>query len=315
MKAFGIEKYGSINEMKYLELEDPVVNNRQILVEVKASSVNPVDWKVRNGQMKLITGKKFPKVLGTDFSGVVKHVGKEITKFKAGDVVYGGVPVWLRGRNGANAEYVVVKENEIALKPSGISFEEAAALPVGAITAFLPLQKLKINATTRMLVNGATGGVGNFAVQLAKAEGANVTAVCSLRNFDFAKQLGADLMIDYKTNNKLFSTESFDIVYDAYGKMNYETIKRILRKNGTYITTLGSPKTIVIGLINSIFGGRKILTTNGTVKAHLLEWLSDLVTNNKIKVYISQVFPFKKTIEAYEAMEKGGVQGKIVIKN
>ena len=228
MKAVVINRYGAADVLEYREVEKPAINDDEILVEVYASSVNPVDWKVRQGQLKIITGKKFPRILGCDFSGKIAEIGKNIKNYKVGDEIYGMVSA-LKG--GAYAEYVKVSLENILAKPRNLDFEQAAAVPLAGLTALQSLRNLgKIKQGDRVLINGCSGGVGSFAIQIAKSFDANVTGICSSKNIEFSKNLGADNVIDYTRKNILERDETYDIFFDVVGNQSFSQIKKLLTK-------------------------------------------------------------------------------------
>ncbi|MEG4805834.1 NAD(P)-dependent alcohol dehydrogenase, partial [Microcoleus sp. ARI1-B5] len=210
----------------------------ELLVRVRASSVNPVDWKIRQGHLQLLTGFNFPRIVGSDISGVVVEVGREVTKFQAGDEVYTFLnPI----AGGACAQYAVVPESSAAIKPKNITHAEAAAVPIAGLTALQALRDLgEIKAEYKVLVNGASGGVGNFAVQVAKAMNAEVTGVCSAKNREFVKGLGADYVLDYAEIDFTQQREKYDIILDAVGTKTFAECEKVLQPEGVYISTLPS---------------------------------------------------------------------------
>jgi len=313
LEALYIDKYGGIEEMRYGNLPIPKPGKNQVLIQVMACSVNPVDWKIRSGIAKLISGRKFPKIFGTDFSGIIKKMGTGVTRFKPGDEVFGGTSV-ITGNNGANAEYVIANKNRIYHKPGSISFEEAAAAPVAALSVLYPLRRMKIDSKSRVLVNGASGGVGSFAVQLFRMRGAEVTAVCSEKNYEFVKDLGADIILDYKKEDLTENNFIYDVIYDAYGKLKYRDVKKCLRSGGYFVTTLGGPLQMLRSAAGNFLFKRKVLTVNASPTVSGLHELSNLLKKGKIKPYITREFAFNEAKAAYEMLENGGTPGKIVIK-
>jgi len=235
MKAVFYNRYGSPDVLEIGELEKPTINDDEILVKAYASSVNPVDWKIRKGSLKIFTGKKFPKGVGADTVGTVVEVGEKVTGFDIGDEVYGK----LSGFNGsACAEFIVAKPEDLAHKPKNLDYNEAAAVPLAALTAYQSLiNQGGITKSSKVLVNGCSGGVGHFAVQIAKAMGADVTGVCSTKNVKLSKELGADKVIDYTKENVTDNDVKYDIFFDAVANQSYGKIKPILNKNGRYVTT------------------------------------------------------------------------------
>ncbi|MEN8155299.1 MAG: NAD(P)-dependent alcohol dehydrogenase, partial [Acidobacteriota bacterium] len=236
MKAVAYNKYGAPDVLEITEKNKPELPADKILVKVKASSVNPVDYKIRRGDMKALTGKIFPKLAGSDFAGVVEDKGSAVEDFRKGDKVYGFMNPM---KGGAYAEFIIVDPEKTALMPDNLSFEEAASMPVAALTALQALSYLgNVKEGTSVLINGATGGVGSFAVQIAKALGAEVTGLCSGKNMEFCKKLGADNVFDYSKDGLAGSGKKFDVFFDAAAKTNFSKSKMYLKKRGIYITTI-----------------------------------------------------------------------------
>ncbi|MBD0265305.1 MAG: NAD(P)-dependent alcohol dehydrogenase [Tolypothrix sp. Co-bin9] len=311
MKAIAIRGYGSADVLQYEDLPTPKIKSDQLLVKVHASSVNPVDWKIRQGMLQLITGYSFPKILGFDLSGEVVEVGSAVTRFKPGDLIYGCLSVAL---GGAYAEYAAVPERVAAIKPANMTFEEAASLPVAAGTSLQALRDLgNIQPLQSVLVNGASGGVGIFAVQLAKIFGAEVTAVCSSKNFDLVKSLGADRLIDYKQQNFTQDAARYDIIFDAVAKESFSSCKEVLKPNGIYITTLPTPDVFVQGALTALIPGKKakfILLNSNTED---FTYLKDLVEAGKMRTVIDRTFPLNELAAAHTYSESERTVGKIAI--
>jgi len=311
MKAIAIRGYGSADVLQYEDLPQPKIKSDQLLVKVYASSVNPVDWKIRQGMLQLITGYSFPKILGFDLSGEVVEVGSAVTRFKPGDLIYGCLSVAL---GGAYAEYAAVPEKVAALKPANMTHEEAASLPVAAGTSLQALRDLgNIQPLQSVLVNGASGGVGIFAVQLAKIFGAEVTAVCSSKNFDLVKSLGADRLIDYKQQDFTQDAARYDIIFDAVAKESFSSCKEVLKPNGIYITTLPTPDSFVQGALTALIPGKKakfILLNSNTED---FTYLKDLVEAGKMRTVIDRTFPLNELAAAHTYSESERTVGKIAI--
>ena len=311
MKAMVIREYGSAEVLKYEEVEAPKIKPDELLVKVHAASVNPVDWKIRKGMLKIITGNKFPIIIGFDLAGVVLEVGSQVTNFKVGDEIYAslGVP------GGAYAELAAVPQKVAALKAKNISFEEAAALPVAALTALQSLRdKANIQPKQTVLVNGASGGVGIFAVQIAKALGAEVTGVCSGKNIDFVKSLGADYLIDYKKQDFTQNQVQYDIVFDAVGKQTFDNCKQVLKPDGVYVTTLPSLQNIVAIALTSLFGSQKAKFILAQPNTADLLYLNELIETGKMRVVIDCTYPLKELTAAHIYSESERAKGKIAIR-
>ena len=255
MKAVVFDRYGSVEVLQYRELSKPTIKPDQLLVRVSASSVNPVDWKIRQGHVQLLSGFNFPRIVGSDISGVVEEIGREVTKFQPGDEVYTFLNP-LTG--GACAEYCAVPESAAAIKPQNITHTEAATVPIAGLTALQALRDLgEIQAGKKVLINGASGGVGIFAVQIAKAMDAVVTGVCSAKNRDFVKNLGADFVLDYAEVDFTKQTEKYDIILDAVGKKTFAECENVLQTDGVYISTLPSFDNLVPMFISWFVPGKK----------------------------------------------------------
>lgn len=310
MKAMVIREYGSADVFTYEEVEVPAIKPDELLVKVHAAGVNPIDWKIRKGMLKIISGNKFPMVLGFDLAGVVLQVGSQVSNFRVGDEIYGSVGL----PGGAYAEIAAVPEKVAAVKSTNSSFEEAAALPVAALTALQSLRdKANIKPSQTVLINGASGGVGIFAVQIAKALGAEVTGVCSSKNLDFVKSLGADSLIDYTQQDFTQNRIEYDIVFDAVGKQTFDNCKKVLKPNGIYVTTLPSFQNIVSIGLTSLFGGQKAKFILAQPNTSDLLYLNDLIDTGKLRVVIDRNYSLEKLPAAHKYSESERAKGKIII--
>ena len=310
MKAVVIREYGSPEVLQYQEVEPPKIKPDQLLVKVRATCVNPVDWKIRKGMLKLITGNKFPMILGFDLSGDVVKVGSQVTRFKPGDAIYGNVGLL----GGAYAELAAVPEKSVALKPTNMTYEEAASVPVAALTALQALQDLAhIQPGQTVLINGASGGVGTFAVQIAKALGAEVTAVCSTKNIDLVKSLGADHVIDYTQEDFTQGTAQYDIILDAVAKQSFSSCKQVLKAKGVYVNTLPTPETIVQSVLTAFIPGKKAKFILETARSQDLLYLKELIEAGKIRSVIDRTFPLQELPAAHAYSESERAVGKIAI--
>ncbi len=222
MKAVVINRYGSIDELTLVDLPTPPLKDGEVLVRNKYASVNPWDYRVRNGSMKMFTGKKFPKILGVESSGVVHRVGKKVEGFKKGDRVIVSTGI----KTGSYAEYVAVSPGDLSILPENLSFKEGATLPIAGTTAYNALHELgNIQKESKVLINGAYGGVGIMAVQLASLAGADVTAVCSTKPIEKVRKLGANTVIDYTTQDVYGIGEHFDLIFDTVGSLSFRQAK------------------------------------------------------------------------------------------
>ena len=308
MKALAIHQYGGPEQLQIIETALPIPGRGEVLVRVNAAGVNPVDYKIRNGSLKWLTGRKFPKILGGDIAGIVEKAGKT-SPYKPGDKVFAMLGI----SGGAYAEFVVVKEKQLCHIPESLSMTEAAATPLAALTAMQGLQKGdEIKTGDKILVNGASGGVGTFAVQIAKAMGAHVTGVCSKKNIEFVKSLGADEVIDYSTEDFTVSKNRYNKVLDAVAKSSFTRCKRILTDEGTYITTLPGPGIMFHKVFNFL---RKKKAASVMVKplGTDLAFLAGLIKKGLLKAHIEQTYPLAKGAAAHERIETERVRGKLVL--
>ena len=298
----------------------PVPQPHEVLVQVRAASLNAADWHVMRADpfiARLMCGIFKPKCqrLGADVAGVVERVGSAVTRFKAGDEVFGSLAInaW-----GSYAEKVCAREDLLVLKPAGISFEEAAAVPLAAQTALQGLRdKVKLQPGDKLLINGASGGVGSFAVQIAKAMGAQVTAVCSSRNVEMVRRLGADHVIDYGLTDFTKEAERYDVIFAANGNTPLASYRKILTPQGRYGGSGGSGKQMAeamfLGPWYSEKNGRKFSWTDMRPKLADLESLKDLLEAGELKPEIDRHYPLERVPEAIAYLEEGHARGKVVI--
>ncbi len=311
MKAVVFNRYGGNEVLQVRDIPVPVPGPSEVLVRVRAAGVNPVDWKVRYGEAKIFTGRTFPKVLGCECAGDVEAAGQSAEAFRKGDAVllHAGVR-----RLGAFAEYACTDAKMVFPKPAGLSYEEAACIPIAGLTALQALRDHgRIAPGGKVLINGASGGVGHFAVQIGKILGAAVTAVCSGRNRDFAERLGAERVIDYTQEDFTRDTERYDIIFDAVSTRTFGACRKVLSPRGIYVCTLPN-RTIIDQLITTVLPGKKARTMWVRVNAADVEWMINKITEGGIRVFIEKVFPLDQVREALAFSESGRVRGKIVIK-
>jgi NADPH:quinone reductase-like Zn-dependent oxidoreductase len=255
MKAIIISRYGSPEVLQYEDVETPQIRPEQLLIKVHASSVNPIDWKTRKGMLSILTGNRFPLILGFDVAGEVLEVGSQVTRFKVGDAIYGSTNF----PGGAYAEFTVVSENLAAHKPINMTYEQAATVPLAALTALQALRDLgNVKSGQKVLINGASGGVGIFAVQIAKVLGAEVTGVSSSKNLDFVKSLNADLVIDYTLQDFTEGNVQYDIIFDVVAKRVFSDCRKVLKPNGVFISTLPNPDVILQIALTAFLPGQKV---------------------------------------------------------
>jgi NADPH:quinone reductase-like Zn-dependent oxidoreductase len=312
MKAVVVDHYGPPEVLQFREVAQPQVGRNQVLIRVRAAGVNPIDWRIRNGSLRFILPGRLPLVLGFDVSGEVAEVGSEVTALKVGDEVF----AFLDARHGGGyAECAVASQQVVVPKPENLSHEEAAAIPLAASTALQALRDVaSVSEGSDVLVNGASGGVGTFAVQIAKDLEAQVTGVCSSRNLDFVKELGADKVIDYTAEDFTGGDHRFDVVFDAVAKSSFSASRRALRPYGVYVTTVPSLKTFLLSVVTRLVGGRRCRNVLVRPRGDDLRHLHCLVERGKLRPEIQQVYPLEQAAEAHKASEAGHVRGKVVLK-
>lgn len=328
MKAIVYKEYGHPEVLHLEEVEKPSPKDNEILIKVHATSVNYGDITARN--FKNISARQFnmplflwfpsllyfgltkPRVniLGSEFAGEIEAVGKDVKQFKSGDPVFG-----YRGqRMGTNAEYLCMPEDGmVAIKPSNLTYEEAAVVPYGGLMASSILKKVNIQSGQKVLINGASGGMGSIAVQLAKYFGAEVTGVCSTPRIEFVKSLGADKVIDYTKEDFTQNGETYDLIFDVLGKSSFSRCKNSLAKNGRYLLASFKTKQLFQMLRTKLFGRKKVICALASEKIENLIFIQELVEAGKIKSVIDRSYPMDQAAEAHQYVEEGQKKGHIVI--
>ena len=318
MKAIVYTQYGSPNVLQFKEVEKPAPTDGQILVKIYAASANPLDWHLMRASpflARLAGGLRKPKDprLGADFAGRVEAVGANVAQFQPGDEVFGA-------STGAFAEYICVADSEVALKPANLSFEQAAAVPVAATTALQGLRDTgQIHTGQRVLVNGASGGVGTFAVQIARALGTEVTGVCSTRNLDMVRSIGADHAIDYMKEDFTRTGQHYDLIYDAVGNSSVSAYRRALNPGGTCVVAgfTSLPRLfehMLLGPLRSKIGDKKVgLMGTAQIKQQDLVSLRELLEAGKVTPVIDRRYSLRELPEAIRYLEAKHARGKVVI--
>ncbi len=328
MKAIVYHEYGSPDVLKLEEVDTPALKDKEILIRIYAASVNIGDIWARN--FKAITPSRFsmplplwlparmyfgltkPRVhiLGSEFAGEIEVVGKDVQRFRKGDQVFG-----YRGQSmGANAEYLCMPEaGLVAIKPANMTYEEAATVPYGALTALSLLRKVDVQSGQKVLINGASGGIGSAAVQLAKYYGAEVTGVAGTPRLEFVKSLGADKVIDYTQEDFSQNGETYDLIFDILGKSSFSQCKNSLRQDGRYLLASFKMKQLFQMLWTRISGGRKVICALSSENPEDLVFIRELVEAGKIKSVIDRRYPLEQTAEAHRYVEKGLKKGSVVI--
>ena len=322
MNAITHCEYGGPEVLKLEQVEKPILNDNQVLVRVRAASVNPLDLTIKGPLLlRPLFGLRKPKEtrLGVDYAGVVEAVGKNVTNFSGDDEVFGG-------KTGAFAEYIcVLADRAVVLKPANITFEQAAAVPVAAITALQGLRdKGRIRAGQKVLINGASGGVGTFAVQIAKSFGTEVTGVCSTRNVDLVRSIGADHVIDYTKEDFTKGNQRYDLIYDLVGNHSFSERRRILNPKGICVMAglggAGWHEGFASRLLGELNGYLRSRFTRQKFIAYIAQFnkadmliLADLMQSGKVTPVIDRTFKFSETADALRYLETGHARGKVVV--
>jgi NADPH:quinone reductase-like Zn-dependent oxidoreductase len=317
MKAMVCTKYGPPEVLQLREVETPTPKDNEVLIRIHATTVTSGDVRIRSSTYaawfwlpgRIMYGLTRPRktIPGNELAGEIETAGKDVTRFKEGDQVYG--IIWDTSFGGANAEYICLAENEVAIKPVNMTYEEAATVPIGGLTALVLLRKGNIQSGQKVLIFGASGSVGTFAVQLARYFGAEVTGVCSTANIEMVKSLGADRVIDYTKQDFTKNGQTYNIVFDAVMKTSFSRCKSSLKQRGIYITV---DYPFFQALWTSISGGRKVVFGIAN-RIEDLTFLKELIEAGKIKSVIDRLYPLEQTAEAHRYVDKGHKKGNVVI--
>jgi NADPH:quinone reductase-like Zn-dependent oxidoreductase len=310
MKKVIYNQYGDFSQLKLVDVERPTPLQDEVVVKVKAVAINPLDWKILEGQLKFLTGKKFPRSIGIEFSGTVEDIGGSVVKLKIGDKVFGMVEAF---KGGALAEFISVKESILLKVPNNLDFEHAAAIPIGALSALQLIDDLcKITTGHEVLINGATGGVGTFAIQIAKLRGATVTSVVSGRGVDHAKFLGSDFIIDYSKQDIHKLDKRFDVIIDLSNKLKFSTTRHLLKQKSVFANADPNPVDIITSAIHNLFSGQKRHILKMKYNPDQMAEIGTLIENG-LKVVVGKTFRFGNFQDAYSEVKKSGALGKAVI--
>ncbi len=321
MKAIVFSSYGSPDVLELKEIDKPLVKANEVLIRIRAAAANPADWRVMRGDpyvMRVTTGLRKPKrvaVLGSDIAGQVEAVGKDVTRFRPGDEVYAEVDA------GGFAEFISFPENLLALKPINLTFEQAAAVPMAALAALQALRDPgRIKAGQKVLINGASGGIGTFAVQIAKSFGAEVTGVCSTRNVDLVRSIGADHAIDYTREDFSGGSQRYDLILDTVGNRSLGAFRRALVPKGTLVVTgggggrwLGPAGQILSAIVASPFVSQRLAPVYGRQSKADLQVLTKLIEAGKITPIIDRTYPLPEVPDAIRYLETRHARGKVVV--
>ncbi len=320
MKAIVYHEYGSADVLKCEEIEKPVPRDDQVLIKVRATSINPLDWRLMKGKPRVL--RIMPRLLkmpigrpGVDVAGEVEAVGANVKQFKPGDAVFGACPAAL-------AEYACTRESGIAIKPDNVTFEQAASINVAGLTALQGLRdKGKLQPGHKVLVNGAAGGVGTFAVQIARTLGAHVTGVCSTRNIEMVRSIGADEAIDYTEKDFTTSNQRYDVILDCVGNHSFSVCRRVLNPTGRFIE-VGAPHdasmiVLLAGLVKdilvSVFINQKAVPFIAKASQDDLILLGELIATGKLKPVIDRRYSLSEASEALRYLEAGHARGKVIV--
>jgi NADPH:quinone reductase-like Zn-dependent oxidoreductase len=319
MKAIVYHNYGSPDVLKCEEIEKPTAGKDEVLIKVRAASINPIDFHFMRGTphfIRIMTGLRNPKHtgVGRDVAGQVEAVGQNVTEFKPGDEVFGTC-------RGALAEYACASQSALVIKPDNVTFEQAASIPVAALTALQSLRnKGKIQPGQKVLINGASGGVGTFAVQVAKTFGTDVTGVCSTRNVEMVRSIGADRVIDYTREDFTKAGDRYDLILDCYATHSLSAIRRALNPKGIYVGVggpVGSTMDILAALVKplvlSAFVSQKFVMFLGKDSKEDLTIMRDLIEAGKVTPVIDRRYSLSEAPEAIRYLEEGHARGKVVI--
>ncbi|WP_078380696.1 NADP-dependent oxidoreductase [Sutcliffiella halmapala] len=330
MRAMVIEKYGKV-PMNLVEMPTPEIGEYEVLAEIHAASINPVDFKIRDGKVKMLVKYKMPLILGNDFSGVVAKVGAKVTRFKVGDEIYARPR---KSNIGTFAEYIAIHENDIALKPKNLSFEEAASIPLVGLTVYQALHDImQLQKGQKILIHAGAGGVGTFAIQLAKLMGATVATTASEAGTNLVKSLGADEIINYKTERFEDILKNYDAVLDTLGGKILENSFDVVKDGGKIVSISGIPnarfaKEYGSGYLKTVLFSIASTKLTALEKKHNVQYtflfmkpsgeqlriIADYIEAGKIKPVIDRVYPFNEAQKAMEYAESGRAKGKIILK-
>lgn len=306
MKAVVLKEYGNADNLSYEEVEKPSPKGDEVLIKVRVSAVNPVDWKIRDGFGETL-GLKLPIILGCEIAGIVEDTGEDVKNFMVGDEVFGFISLT---RNGGYAEFVTAKESEIIKKPQDIDFENAVAIPVGSLTAWQAIFDIaNLSSGQKILIHAGSGGVGSMALQLAKVKGAYVVTTASGKNEDFVKDLGADEWIDYTKQKFEQVAKDVDVVFDTIGGDTQERSFQTLKKGGCLVSVVAPPSKETAEKF-----GIKAEMISVMPNAEQLAEITKLVEEGKLRTYIEAVLPLSEVKKAHEMSQSGHTRGKIVLR-
>ncbi|MEC1966514.1 NADP-dependent oxidoreductase [Bacillus cereus] len=330
MKAMIIDRYGKV-PMRMAEVPTPEINEYEVLAEIHAASINPIDFKIRDGKVKMLLKYEMPLILGNDFAGVITKVGSKVTRFKVGDEIYARPR---KNKIGTFAEYIAIHEDDIALKPKNLSFEEAASIPLVGLTSYQALHDImQLQKGQKILIHAGSGGVGTFAIQLAKIMGAIVTTTASEAGANLVTSLGVDEIINYKTEKFEDILKNYDAVFDTIGGATLEKSFNIIKRGGNIVSVSGMPnarfgKEFGSGFFKTLLFSLASKKLTALEKKHNAQYsflfmkpsgdqlrtIANYIEAGQIKPVIDRVFPFEDAQKAMEYSESGRAKGKIIVK-
>ena len=316
MKAVVLDKFGKSARLLIKDVPKPRFGTDTLLVKVQACSLNPIDYKIKLGRLHPFTMLKKNKIVASDFCGEITELGPRVQHYKKGDIVYGMInPI----ETGCCAEYIAVKPSQISHKPKTLDSKTAASIPLAALTAYQALVQvgqIRNFESPRVLINGSSGGVGHFAVQIAKHFGAEVTAVCSSINRDFVCSLGATTVIDYTRQNVFAGTETYDIIFDVQGNLSYKCARKYLNKKSYYINTTPDFSTVIENIpwiFSSLYANKKAKFILAKPRSKDLSAIATLFEKSVVTVNIEKEYSMEKVDEAFSRIQTGRVRGKLII--
>lgn len=311
MKAAEYDRYGPLDLIEVRDVPTPVPGAGEVLIKVDAAAVNPKDALTRSGKFKAMAGRDFPKRLGYDFAGTVAAIGSHVRGVEVGEAVFGMLNGWTAG---TCAEFVIARPGEFARKPLSVGFDEAAALPLAAQTALQALRDLAgVHAGSRVLIHGASGGVGTLAVQIAKALGATVTALCSAEAAALVRDLGADRVLDYRATPPTQLVEHFDCCFDVFGNQSFAALRGQLAPHGVYVTTVPNLRNVIDDLRTRVWPGRRARLVVVKSRRRDLETLAQWVDQGLLKPLVAMRFPLANIRSAHEQIQTRRTHGKIIV--
>lgn len=311
MSAVAFGGYGEAEVLERFEVPVPLLKHDEVLVRVAAAGINPADWRIRSGQFKRFMKVPLPFVPGADVAGVVAAVGTSVEQFQPGDRVFAMLPA---ARGGGYAEFAAVTAKDAALIPHSVSFVEAAGVPVAGLTALQALRdQARVQTGARVLIYGASGGVGTYAVQIAKAMGAHVTAACSSYNTALVRSLGADAVVDYTRTDVTTLSERFDVVFDAVNKLSFLKARRLVRKGDVMVTVNPIAGKLVPDFFALLWGGQRLRSLFVQPSGKDLETLGRWMAEGQVRSAVSEIYWLSQAVEAHHRSETGRVSGKLVL--